>query len=66
MFPKGEPHSHSERWAKVCHNRMTSQINYMWSAEDTTILGWSGDMPRKNFAKLFRKIRIFVDSESKL
>ena len=36
---------------KFCRNRVTSQIN-LESAEGTTIIGWSGDVPRKNFAKL--------------
>ena len=49
--------------AKFCHNRVTSQIN-LGSTEGTTIIKWSGDMPRKNFAKLHLKIRIFVPGKS--
>ena len=49
----------SERGPKFCHNRVTSQIN-LGSAEGTTIIGWSGGMPQKIFAKLHLKIRIFV------
>ena len=54
------------RGAKLGLNRVTSQINFMESAEDTNILGWSGGMPRENFAKLHLKIRIFVHSECKI
>ena len=42
---------------------VTSQIN-LGSAEGTTIIGWSGGMPRKNFAKLHLKIRILVPVKS--
>ena len=56
-FPRG--------WPKFSHNRVMSQINFMGSAEDTTIRGWSGGMPRENFAKLHVKLRIFVHSGSK-
>ena len=42
---------------------MTSQINF-GSAEGTTIIGSSGGMPRKNFAKLHLKIRILVPVKS--
>ena len=45
------------------HNCVTSQIN-LGSAEGTTIIGWSGGMPRKNFAKLHLKIRILVPVKS--
>ena len=50
--------------SKFGHNRVTSQIN-LGSAEGTTIIGWSGGMPRKNFAKLHLKIIIFVPVKSK-
>ena len=30
------------------HNRVTSQINFIWSAEGTTILGWSAGMAWEN------------------
>ena len=53
------------RGPKFCHNRVTSQMNLMGSAEGTTILGWSEGMPRENFAKLHLKIRIFVHFGSK-
>ena len=53
------------RGPKFCHNCVTSQINFKGSAVGTNILGWSGDMPRKNFAKLSLKIRIFLHSGSK-
>ena len=46
-FPRGGP--------EFRNDRMTSQINFMKSAKGTTILGWSGDMPRKHFAKLHQK-----------
>jgi len=44
-----------------------SQINFRGSAEGTTqtILGGPGACPRKNFAELHLKIRIFVHSGSK-
>ena len=48
---------------KFWHNRVTSQIN-LGSAESTIIIGWSGGMPQKNFAKLHLKIRIFVPVKS--
>jgi len=51
--------------AKFRHNRVTSQINFRWSSEGTTILGGSGACPRENFVKLHLKIRIFVHSGSK-
>ena len=54
----------SEGGPKFCRNRVTSQIN-LESAEGTTIIGWSGSMPRKNFAKLHLKICTFVYSGSK-
>ena len=44
---------------KFRHNPVTSQIN-LGSAEGTTIIGWSGGIPRKNFAKLHLEIRVFV------
>ena len=50
---------------KFGHNCVTSQIDFMGSAEGTTILGWFGGMPRKNFAKLHPRIRIFVHSGNK-
>ena len=53
----------SEEGPKFCHNRVTSQIN-LGSTEGTTIIGWSGGMPRKNFAKLHLKIHIFVPVKS--
>jgi len=53
------------RGAKFRNNRVTSQINFRGSAEGTTILVGSWGMPRKNFAKLHIKIRIFVQSGSK-
>ena len=56
-FPRVRP--------KFCHNHVTSQINYVESAEGTIILGWSRGMPWKTLAKLLRKLRIFVHSESK-
>ena len=37
---------------KFRHNPVTSRIKFMRSAECKTILGWSGGMPRENFAKL--------------
>ena len=46
--------------------KVSLKINFMGSAEGTTILGWSKSMPRKNFAKLHLKIRIFMHSEGKL
>jgi len=46
------------RGAKFCHNNVMSQSNFKRSAEDTTILGWSGGMPREIFSKLHLKIRI--------
>ena len=39
---------------KFCHT-VTSQINFMASAEDKTIVVWSEGMPQKNFAKLLKK-----------
>ena len=36
------------------HNRVTSQMN-LGNAEGMTIIGWSGSMPRKHFAKLHLK-----------
>ena len=53
----------SEWGSKFRHNRVTSQIN-LRSGEGMTIIGWSGGMPRKNFAKLHLKIRIFVPVKS--
>jgi len=44
---------------------VTSRINFRGSAEGTTILGCTGACPRKKFAKLQLKIRIFVHSGSK-
>jgi len=55
----------SDGEAKFRHNRVTSQINFRGSAEGTAILGGPGACPRKNFAKLHLKIRIFVHSGSK-
>ena len=34
------------------HNHVTSQINFMGSAEVTTILGWSGGIPLCSFLLL--------------
>ena len=53
------------RGGKFRNNRVTSQINFRGSAEDTTILGDPGLCPLENFAKLHLKIRIFVHSGSK-
>ena len=46
---------------KFCRT-VTPQIYIMESAEGKTIVGWSGGMLRKKFAKF---IRVFVHSESK-
>ena len=54
----------SEGAPKFCHNRVTSQIN-LGSAEGTTIIGWSGGVPRKTFAKLHLKIRILKSEASR-
>jgi len=53
------------RGGKFRNNRVTSQISFRGSAEDTTILGDPGARPLENFAKLHLKIRIFVHSGSK-
>ena len=53
------------RGPKFRHNCVTSQITPIGSAESTTIPGRSGGMPRKNFARLHLKIRIFLHSGSK-
>ena len=53
------------RGPRFCHTRVTSQIN-LGSAEGTTIIGWSGGMLRKNFAKLHLKIRILVPVKSEV
>ena len=50
---------------KFRHNRATSQIN-LGSAEGTTIIGWSGGMPRENVVKLHLKISIFVPVKSEV
>jgi len=65
-FPKGvintvswlSPAAYAENLrggAKFRHNRVTSQINFRRSAEDTTILGWSRDMPPGKFCKITPK-----------
>ena len=53
------------RGPKFRHNRVTSQIN-LGSAEGTTIIGWSGGMPRKNFAKLHQKYAFLYQSNRKV
>ena len=40
---------------RVSHNRVTSQINFKGSAEGTTILGGSGDIPLGKFCKIIPK-----------
>ena len=45
----------SEGRAKFHHNRVTSQINFRGSAESTTILGGSVDMPSGKFCKITPK-----------
>jgi len=55
----------SEVRAKFRHNRVTSQINFRGSSDDTTILGVTKAYPWENLAKLHVKIRIFVHSGSK-
>ena len=53
------------RGPNFCHHRVTSQIN-LGSAKGTTIIGWSGGMPRKNFAKLHQKDAFSYRSNRKL
>ena len=56
----------SDQWRtqKVSRGaKVLLQIN-LGSAEGTTIIGWSGDMQRKIFAKLHLKIRILVPVKS--
>ena len=48
---------------RFCHNSVTSQIN-LGSRPVGQIIGWSGGMPRKNFAILHLKIRILVPVKS--
>jgi len=43
------------RGTKFRHNRVTSQINFRGSAEGTTILGESGNMPPGKFCKITPK-----------
>jgi len=49
----------SEGGAEFRHNRVTSQITFGGSAEDTTVLGGSGDMPPGKFCK-FTPIHAFL------
>ena len=56
MCPVAYTESFRGEGTKFRHNRVTSQINFMESAEGTIILGWSGGISRKNFAELHLKI----------
>ena len=51
-IPRGDNHL----WRHTIYdNHVTSQINFRGSAEDTTILGGSGDMPPGKFCKIAPK-----------
>ena len=51
----------SEGGPKFRHNRVTLQIN-LGSAEGTTVIGWSGGMQWKHFAKLHLKFSCILEA----